>query len=367
MEIRIGNLFESNAKTLVNTINCVGVMGKGIALEFKKRYPLMFDEYRQLCAIGDIKPGQPYLYTDMEGNSILQFPTKDHWRSPSQLKYIVDGLDWFRDHYAEYGISSIAFPPLGCGNGGLSWEIVGPIMYEKLKDLPIDVTIFAPYGTAPEKLSPLFLGKNHVGFSENITGSQTGKINRYWYLIPYMVQQLNHDQYSLSVGRVILQKICYILTRVGIPTGFQFVRGSYGPFSREVKNAISSLTNANIIHESQAGTMIKVQVSPNFKFDHSRYSDEEMNRVNNCLDLLSRIENTDQAEMLATVMFSFDMLASNGVAPTEVQIVDYVEKWKPHWKENKHGEIISAMKGLSELRWIRPDYTQGFIPESDCF
>lgn len=366
MEVRIGNLFESNAKTLVNTVNCVGVMGKGIALEFKKRYPLMFDEYQHLCAIGDVKPGQPYLYTDMEGNSVLQFPTKDHWRSPSQLQYIIDGLDWFRAHYQENGITSIAFPPLGCGNGGLPWDVVGPIMYRKLKDIPIDITIFAPYGTAPEKLSVRFLDQKRQDMP-NLTGVQPAKINHYWYLIPYMVQQLNHDRYSLSVGRTILQKICFVLTREGIPMGFQFSRGAYGPFSPEIKSAIVSLTNANLIHEEQNGNMIRVQVAQDFVFDAEKYSPDELATVNRCLDLLSRIKNTDQAEMLATVMFSYDSLMGTGNIPSELEIVDFVENWKPHWKAGKHNDIISTMKGLSELRWIKPDCSKGIFSENDCF
>ena len=93
MKILIGNLFDSKAQTLVNTVNCVGVMGKGIALEFKKRYPLMFDEYSNKCKLKEVKPGTPYLYQDITGVSVLSFPTKDNWRSPSKLSYIVDGLD----------------------------------------------------------------------------------------------------------------------------------------------------------------------------------------------------------------------------------------------------------------------------------
>ena len=132
MIIKIGNMFESDVKTLVNTVNCVGVMGKGIAAEFKKKYPKMFDEYTAMCECGIVKPGLPYYYTDLTGASILNFPTKDHWRSPSRLSYIISGLKWFRENYQSLGITSIAFPPLGCGNGGLDWEMVGPIMYEYL-------------------------------------------------------------------------------------------------------------------------------------------------------------------------------------------------------------------------------------------
>ena len=153
MIFRIGDIFSSDMKTLVNTVNCVGVMGKGIALEFKKRYPKMYREYMAMCENGHIRPGKPYYYEDAEGNSVLNFPTKDHWRSPSKLSYIIDGLQWFRDNYDKLGITSIAFPPLGCGNGGLSWNVVGPLMYQYLHDLEIDIVVYAPYETSQEQLT----------------------------------------------------------------------------------------------------------------------------------------------------------------------------------------------------------------------
>lgn len=156
MKVKIGNLFESKCNTIVNAVNCVGVMGKGIALEFKKQYPAMFRDYANKCSLGEVKPGTPYVYEDASGVKILNFPTKDHWRSPSRLSYVVDGLDWFTEHYQEYRIESIAFPALGCGNGGLAWDVVGPIMYQKLKDLPIEIEIYAPFGATQRELSEEF-------------------------------------------------------------------------------------------------------------------------------------------------------------------------------------------------------------------
>ena len=159
MIITIGNIFDSKADVLVNTVNCVGVMGKGIALDFKKRFPMMFSDYSERCAAHELKPGKPYYYHDLTGASVINFPTKDHWSSPSKLSYIIDGLDWFVENYESYGIKSVAFPPLGCGNGGLTWDIIGPIMYQKLIKLPIYIEIYAPFGTSPDKLKPEFLCK----------------------------------------------------------------------------------------------------------------------------------------------------------------------------------------------------------------
>lgn len=139
-----GNLFTSRMQTLVNTVNCVGVMGRGIALEFKFRYPAMFYDYAAKCATKKVLPGQPYLYQRSNGKNVLNFPTKRHWHDDSRLKDIEDGLDYFIKYYQEWGITSIAFPPLGCGCGGLSWLTVEPLMTSKLNSIDIPVEIYLP-------------------------------------------------------------------------------------------------------------------------------------------------------------------------------------------------------------------------------
>jgi len=139
-----GNLFESGADTLVNPVNCVGVMGKGLALEFKKRFPSMFEDYAERCARNQVRLGEPYLFRDRSGTLIVNFPTKDHWRPPSRLADIDRGLDYFVQHHAQWRIKSVAFPQLGCGNGGLSWEDVGPLMFSKLQVLKIEIEVYMP-------------------------------------------------------------------------------------------------------------------------------------------------------------------------------------------------------------------------------
>lgn len=134
------SLMTSQAQTLVNTVNTVGVMGKGIAAEFKRRYPKMFDEYKLACDQGDLKPGSIWLWKG-EQTWVLNFATKKHWRSPSRLEWIQSGLMQFRRDYGKLGIREIAFPRLGCGNGGLDWADVRPLMIKHLQDLPIKVYI----------------------------------------------------------------------------------------------------------------------------------------------------------------------------------------------------------------------------------
>ena len=145
-KVLIGNLFETNAQTLVNTVNCVGVMGKGIALEFKQRFPEMYKDYVERCNRKQVRLGEPYIFRSLFPPHIINFPTKDHWRSVSRLSDIVRGLAYLEEHYLDWGVTSLAVPPLGCGSGGLEWKIVGPTLARYLQQLDVPVYLFAPLG-----------------------------------------------------------------------------------------------------------------------------------------------------------------------------------------------------------------------------
>ena len=136
-----GDIFESPAQVIVNTVNTVGVMGKGLALSFKQRYPQMFEKYRAACEKHLLTIGKLMLFYETD-HWLLLFPTKEHWRNPSKLEYIEKGLMKFVQTYAEKSITSIAFPRLGDGNGELDWTDVKPLMERYLKELPIDVYIY---------------------------------------------------------------------------------------------------------------------------------------------------------------------------------------------------------------------------------
>ena len=136
-----GDIFKSPAQVIVNTVNTVGVMGKGLALSFKQRYPEMFKQYKNVCEKNLFAIGKLMLVYEAD-HWILLFPTKESWRNPSKIEYIEKGLAKFVKSYAEKNITSIAFPRLGCGNGELDWNDVKPIMERYLKDLPIDIYIY---------------------------------------------------------------------------------------------------------------------------------------------------------------------------------------------------------------------------------
>ena len=143
-----GNLFEAKVEALVNAVNTVGVMGKGIALLFKQRFPENYHAYAAACSAGKVRVGEMFITAGGELNGprwIIKFPTKQHWRQPSQLEWVRDGLLSLKEVIREKNIKSIALPALGCGNGGLDWAVVRPLIETSLADLPgVEILLFEP-------------------------------------------------------------------------------------------------------------------------------------------------------------------------------------------------------------------------------
>jgi len=160
------SIFESPAQTLVNTVNCVGVMGKGLAHAFKEREPDMFKAYKRICAKHALEPGKLWLWRG-KGSWVLNFPTKIHWRNPSKIDWIEQGLAKFVSAYVDQGITEISFPQLGCGNGNLDWSEVRPLMEHYLANLPIAIYIhdYTVDVGLPEHLEPIASALKDAGVS----------------------------------------------------------------------------------------------------------------------------------------------------------------------------------------------------------
>ncbi len=138
-----GSIFDSSAQTLVNPVNCVGVMGKGLAAEFRRRYPLMHEMYQRQCAVKALLPGQPVLYAG-QNPWIVCFPTKQHWRDVSKLVDIDVGLAVLAEQVVRWEVLSLAVPALGCGLGGLGWTDVWALIRKHLEPLSIPVDVYMP-------------------------------------------------------------------------------------------------------------------------------------------------------------------------------------------------------------------------------
>ncbi len=359
----IGNLFESRAQALVNTVNCVGVMGKGVALEFKKRFPAMFEDYLARCERKLVRLGVPYLYQDASGRAIINFPTKDHWRSPARLSDIERGLDYFAQHSAEWGITSVAMPPLGCGNGGLEWSEVGPLIFRKLHHLPMDVEVYAPFGTPKHELGLDFLsGPSQMSLEGK--GRKHEKLNPDWVVLMEVLRELGQQPYANPVGRTIFQKICYVVTEMGVPTGFHFTKGSYGPFANEVKLALHEFANRNWLLEQPLGRMIALHVGPQYEQDRVKFREElqrHERRIAKAVDLFSRIKSTEQAEEVLTVLFASRELrqAHPNQEVAEQQLYDYILEWKKNWRtDEKKRAVANTIRNLVLLGWMRLRLTE---------
>jgi len=226
VELAHGNILECDVEALVNTVNCVGVMGKGIALQFKQAFPDNYEAYRRACKAGELEPGRVFLFeTGLSKNPklIVNFPTKGHWRSRSRLEDVSAGLEDLVRVIGERGIRSIAIPPLGCGYGGLKWMDVRPLIDEALGPLEdVRVVVFEPAGSPPVDRRPVRTERPHLTLA------------RAFYLKLM-------DQYgALDYRRTLLevQKLAYFLQEAGQPLRLRFVAGHYGPYADNLNHVL---------------------------------------------------------------------------------------------------------------------------------
>ncbi|MEJ5259998.1 MAG: macro domain-containing protein [Anaerohalosphaeraceae bacterium] len=370
IKILIGDLFSSKAQTLVNTVNCTGIMGKGIAQQFKERFPDMFRDYVARCERNEVQLGRPYLYKDLYGVSIVNFPTKKHWRSVSRVEDIIKGLQYFLEKYKEWKITSVAFPPLGCGNGGLEWDIVGPILYQNLSQIDISVEIYAPYGTPSQKLTHDFLSKTVERWTEKTLNASKEKVKQEWFVLLEVLSRLQQQPYSLPVGRTIFQKICYVATEMGLDTGFRYKQGTYGPFSSQIKPAISVLANANLILETQSGRMIHLKVGPQYESTRKHkldFLEKHQNLIEKITDLFLRIKDTEQAEEVSTVLYTVQELTrrTNQSLISEQEVYDFIIQWKKSWNtEEKRKAVADTIRSLGMLGWIKTEFSESLLVDA---
>ena len=354
----IGDLFASQAQTLVNTVNCAGVVGRGAAQEFKKRFPVMFDDYTHRCERKAVKLGEPYLYRDKSGVAVVNFPTRAHARSAPRLGDIERGLDFLVAHLSEWQIKSLALPALGCDKGSLAWADVGPLIYQKLHSSPVNVEVYAPPGTPPHQLTAAFLrAPAHADAGGEKSSTQKANAN----LVPLMevLRELQAQPYASPVGRTVFQKICYVVTAMGVPTGFEYKKASYGPVSADVKTALHTFANRNWLNEAQLGRILALRVGPEYEKDRGRFTDqiqEHQKKITKTVDLFSRSKSTEQAEEVVTVLFAARELKQGKPAKDvdERQIFDYVLNWKKSWgNEEKKATLAATIRNLVVLGWMR--------------
>lgn len=257
-----GNLLEAEAEALVNTVNTVGVSGKGIALMFKESFPENFRAYEAACKAGELAPGGLFVTErqDMLGpRFIVNFATKKHWRHPSRLEWIERGLEALRDEIEARGIRSIAVPPLGAGNGGLDWSDVRRLIAEKLSDLESDVIVFEPTRAYQNVV------KRHG--VEKLTPARA--------MMAEMIRRYEVLGFDCSILEA--QKLAWFLSheirRLGLPNpiGDDFSANRYGPYSDGIRHLLDSLDGSYLTCERR--------VADARPFDPIRFRHDRQDRI----------------------------------------------------------------------------------------
>lgn len=292
-------MMQSGAEALVNTVNTVGVMGKGIALQFKEAFLVNNKAYIDACKRKELMPGKLLAVWDenlqMGRKLIVNFPTKVHWRSPSQYEYIEKGLVALRDLLQTGNVKSIAIPPLGCGNGGLDWKRVKPMIEQALKDLDMEIIIYEPNAAIKAVLQ-----KQEVKKEVHLTPARAS------LLYALFVFESMGEYSSLFAAN----KLAYFLQRKGQKLNLDFKAHYYGPYSIGVEKVLYHLNGVYLkgMEQGDAKPFESLQLNYEKWQEVSDYVNKQLNfeeaqRVKNLIKFLAGFTSELSLEILATVDF----------------------------------------------------------------
>lgn len=226
-----GNIFDAQAEALVNTVNCVGIMGRGIALQFKNMFPDNFKAYAAACVRGAVEPGRMFVFDTGEltlPRYIMNFPTKRHWRGKSRIEDIESGLVALVAEIRTRDIRSIAIPPLGSGLGGLDWAQVKPLIASALADLnDVDIVVFEPNGTQAD---------GRANRSTKVPALTKGRAALVGLMDRYLGGLMDP-----AVSLLEVHKLMYFLQAAGEPLKLRYVKGTYGPYAENLRHVLRDI------------------------------------------------------------------------------------------------------------------------------
>lgn len=335
-----GDLFLDQSEAIVNTVNCVGVMGKGVALEFKRRWPENFKQYKKVCSAKQLTPGKVFIFDRGtlldQGNPryLVNFPTKNHWREKSKLSYIEEGLDDFIKQLIKLDIKSVALPPLGCGNGGLPWEEVRALIEEKLSS--IEGIDFIVYGSKNSIAKPEYEVQSHkMTYERAILIKTIGEFEKF---------------FGGYLTRISLQKTVYFLQAMGLNYQVKFAKNEHGPYSENLKSAFKSMEAQGFIegfekHEVQATPSAFAEAEEFLSSDSSEDNANAQKLIDRLALLIEGYESPYGMELLSSVHY----LVHTEKKPSCNEVVKAIQCWNDH-KNNKFTppSIEAAYKRLAE-------------------
>jgi O-acetyl-ADP-ribose deacetylase (regulator of RNase III) len=343
IELKQGNLLEANAEALVNTVNCVGVMGKGIALQFKQAFPDNFQEYKRACDTQKVQPGQMFVVLHSELISpryIINFPTKRHWRGKSRIEDIESGLQALISEVKQLGIKSIAIPPLGCGNGGLSWNEVKPLIESAFADLPnVQVLLFAPQATPKAKSMRV--------------ATKKPRMTRAKALYIRLLELYGIPGYRLT--SLEIQKLAYFIQVAGEPLKLQYVKQQYGPYANNLNHVLQGLEGHYIRGYGDRSQSPQISVLPEGRKSAAKVLEkypDAIARLEAVERLICGFETPYGMELLATVHWAIENEDPEAAKDSD-RAINLVQSWNDRKRDIfKPQHIRKAWQRLSEENWF---------------
>ena len=340
IDYRTGNISEAKTEAIVNTVNCVGVMGRGVALQIKKAFPKNFKAYKTACEHGEVQPGKMFVFSTgmlMNPKYIINFPTKRHWRSKSRMEDIESGLVALVDTIRRHKIHSIAVPALGSGLGGLNWNEVRPRIEAALRDIPkLQTVMFEPDNT-PFKAEP-----------PNVPVMTSGRAA----LVVLMNRYLG-GLVDPFVSLLEVHKLMYFMQEAGEPLNLRYAKGPYGPYAKNLGRVLSEIeghfvsgydngSNAPDKEIKLASGIVKDAES--FLLNQS----DTLFRFNRVSQLVEGFETSFGLELLATVHW---VMIHENARPKDV--VEKVHAWNESKEERfSPHQIDIAFQTLQNKGWL---------------
>ena len=314
-EYKQDDILKSDAEAIINTVNCVGIMGKGLAKAFKEKFPENYKKYKKYCDEEKLHPGHMFVTEEqdlfLQKKILINFPTKNHWRENSKYEYIEQGLDDLIKVINKYQIKSIAIPPLGCGNGGLDWVEVHKIISNKLKTLS-DVSYY-------------IYAENQLKMTEN----RALIIKILHEFSPYFYYEISH---------VCAQKIIYFLSALGVEGYPHFEKNRYGPYSKNLEKAFISMEREGYLHKLDKDFSDNPDALINITDTALIFATDYFNQNKNS-NLLEKIEKLSQFIEGFEDTFSLELLSSvywamhNENCNNLQQVISFIHKWTKRKKE----------------------------------
>ena len=345
IEITRGNVLEANAEALVNTVNCVGYMGKGIALQFKKAFPENFKAYERACRAKSVRPGKMFIFeTGSMWNPkyIINFPTKRHWRSKSRLEDIEAGLQALVEEVVKRGIKSIAIPPLGCGLGGLDWNTVRPMIEKAFSSLPgVRVLLFEPHGAPEAKAMPVRTKR------PRLTPARA--------LFIMLMRQYSELAYRLTLLEI--QKLAYFLQEAGEPLRLKYQAHIYGPYAYNLNKVLEVLEGHFIRgYGDTQKPDVEIELLPGAtkqarKFLQRQRHRASLDRLKKVSELIEGFETPYGMELLSSVHWI--ACHDSNPARTADDAVEKIFQWNERKRRLFRAEHIRiAWNRLEENDWL---------------